>query len=356
MDTFCVLPWLGREINWNNSETHCCLLPKSYNIDSIRNAMLSSARPPECQRCWNLEEQGLKSDRQVKNSALDFYWDRDLPLIYEDIKNGLDKILILKLFTSYTCNAACFSCNSGSSSKWGELEQQINPSNIQKKYKFIDINYIKQKVDFKNLKMLSLMGGEPLYEKKNFELLEHILELGNDQVFLSMVTNGSVPLTVRQKQTLSKFKNINFSVSIDGIGPVFEYLRFPLKWDQLNYNLSFFKETTTNISVNYTLSNLNILYHNQTVEWFNKNNIIYSVNPVYRPSYLQCGSLSAPIKKILKQQLSADDYNAYIGPIHTEDNQKNFNLMLDQIKIQDQVKKIQIKDYLPELANLLDIS
>lgn len=354
MDTFCVLPWYSLEVAWHNYKGHCCLLPESYDINSIKSSMLAGERPPECQKCWTLEDQGLKSDRQIKNATLDFYWDRDLQFIYEDAKNGLEKILILKLLTSYTCNATCISCNSESSSQWGELEQRIDPTISKRKYKFIDIDYIKEQVDFKNLKMLSLLGGEPLYEKKNFELLEYMLELGNDQVFISLVTNGSVQLTNHQKQILSKFKNINFSLSIDGTGSVFEYLRFPLKLEDLTSNLKFFKEISNNISANYTLSNLNILYHNQTINWFNQNNIVYSINPIYTPAWLQPRALPQKIKKVLKQQLTPLDYNAFIGPIHTDQDQINFETMLEQIKVQDTAKKIEMKNYLPELYQLLN--
>jgi sulfatase maturation enzyme AslB (radical SAM superfamily) len=354
MDTFCVLPWVGREINWNKHENHCCLLPKNYNIDQIKSDLLAGIKTPACQKCWNLEEHGFTSDRQVKNSALDFYWDRDLESIRTDaVEGNLDRILMLKLLTSYTCNATCVSCNSGASSSWAQLDHQIDSSIPLGKYKFVDLDNIKTKVNFKELKMLSLIGGEPLYEKKNFDLLEHIIELGNSNVFLSMVTNGSVELTTRQKQVLSKFKNINFSVSIDGTESVFEYLRFPLKWSDLGCNLDFFREITDNISANYTLSNLNILYHNQTTEWFDKNNIVYSVNPIYTPAWLQPRALPESIKKVLKQQLSATDYNTFIGPIHTDQDQQNFQKMLEQTKIQDIAKKIKMEDYLPELYNVL---
>jgi len=285
---------------------------------------------------------------------LDFYWDRDLESIKQDaIDDKLNDILMLKLLTSYTCNATCVSCNSSASSSWAQLNHQTNPEIPLRKYKFIDIDKIKTKVDFKELKMLSLIGGEPLYEKKNFDLLEHLAELGNTDIFLSMVTNGSVKLSSRQKQVLSKFKNINFSVSIDGIESVFEYMRYPLTWADLNNNLVFFRELTENISSNYTLSNLNILYHNKTIEWFDTNNIVYSVNPVYNPSWLQPRALPVSIKKILKRQLSAVDYNTFIGPIHTDQNQQNFQTMLEQIKKQDASKKIQMKTYLPELYNML---
>lgn len=354
MDTFCVLPWVGREINWDNQDTHCCLLPKNYNIDQIKLDLLAGVKTSACQKCWNLEEHGLKSDRQVKNSGLDFYWDRDLESIRQDAVNeNLNDILMLKLITSYTCNATCISCNASASSSWAQLNRRDNPEIQLDSYKFIDIDKIKTKVDFKKLKMLSLIGGEPLYEKKNFDLLEHLVELGNTNVFLSMVTNGSVKLTPRQKQVLSKFKNINFSISIDGIESVFEYMRYPLKWTDLNNNLTFFRELTDNISSNYTLSNLNILYHNETIEWFDKNNIVYSVNPIYGPSWLQPRALPVSIKKLLKLQLSAVDYNTFIGPVHTDQDQRNFQLMLEQSKKQDTSKKIHMKDYLPELHSML---
>lgn len=353
MDTFCVLPWFGREIHWNQFETHCCLLPVQYDVEKIKTEMLEGGKPKECQKCWNLEQQGLQSDRQLKNSALDFYWDRDLQFIKQDARESKNGIRMLKLITSYTCNATCVSCNSNSSSSWSQLNHRANPSIAIQPTKFVDINRVKQKVNFAELKMLSLIGGEPLYEKKNFELLDHMLELGNDSVFLSMVTNGSVALTDNQKKILSKFKNVNFCVSIDGIGPVFEYLRFPLKWSTLLENLKFFRQVTDNVSANYTLSNLNILYHNQTVEWFEQNKIPYSNNPIYGPVWLQPRSLPQRVKQHLEKILSTVDFDTYIGSTHTDRDQIYWEECLKQIAKQDAAKGIKWQDYLPELKELI---
>jgi hypothetical protein len=352
MDTFCVLPWFGREINWNQQETHCCLLPHKYNIDKIKKEMLAGQKPVECQKCWNLEEQSLQSDRQLKNSALDWYWDRDLQFIKQDAEQDKNSILMLKLMTSYTCNATCVSCGDHSSSSWSQLNHRINPTIPIQRSTFVDVDWVKQKVNFTELKMLSLIGGEPLYEKKNFELLEHLLELGNTTVFLSMVTNGSVALTHHQKKILSQFKNVNFCVSIDGTGPVFEYMRFPLKWQDLLDNLKFFRQVTDNVSSNYTLSNLNILYHDQTVEWFNQNQIPYSNNPIYRPAWLQPRALPQNIKQHLKDVLSEVDFDTYIGTNHTDIDQLNWEECLKQINKQDAAKGIKWQDYLPELNKL----
>ena len=354
MDSFCVLPWFGREYNWQEIETHCCLLPRKYDIEKIKTAMLAGERPVECQKCWNLEDQGLQSDRQLKNSALDWYWNRDLELIKKDAELGLNKIVMVKLMTSYTCNATCVSCvDWNSSSSWSQLKHKMNKSIPIESYKFVDLGEVMKKVDFGELKMLSLFGGEPLYEKKNFELLEHLLELGNDSVFLSLVTNGSVALTDRQKTVLSKFKNLNFCISIDGTESVFEYLRFPLKWNDLTTNLKFFREITDNISANYTLSNLNVFYHNQTIKWFEDNNIPYSNNPVYTPTWLQARALPKHVKDLLKKQLSPADFKTHIGDVHTRLDQDNFDNFLINIKRQDQAKNISIKDYLPELHSML---
>ena len=352
MDTFCVLPWFGREINWNQREKHCCLLPDKYNIEKIKAEMLEGIKPVECKKCWNLESQGLKSDRQLKNSTLDWAWNRDLQFIKQDAEQGKNSILMLKLLTSYTCNATCVSCSDLSSSSWSQLNHRMNPTIPIQRSTFVDIELIKQKVNFKELKMLSLQGGEPLYEKKNFELLEHLLELGNNTVFLSMVTNGSVALTDQQKKILSKFKNMNFCVSIDGTGPVFEYLRFPLKWQDLLDNLTFFRQVTDNVSSNYTLSNLNVLYHNQTVEWFNQNKILYSNNPIYWPTWLQPRALPQHIKQHLKNMLSEVDFRTYIGTEHTDTDQQNWGKFLLQINKQDTAKGIKWQEYLPELAEL----
>jgi sulfatase maturation enzyme AslB (radical SAM superfamily) len=352
MDTFCVLPWFSKEIDWDLRETPCCLLPPGHNLEEIKKDLLNGRQTPACQKCWNLENQGLKSDRQLKNKTLDFYWDRDIDNIKQDATLGDTPVRILKLTTSYTCNATCVSCSAGFSSSWAQLNRQTTASIPSQSYKFIDLDKIKQRIDFKELKMLSLLGGEPLYEKKNFELLEHLLDLGNDQIFLSIITNGSVRLSDYQKKVLARFKRLNFSVSIDGTESIFEYLRFPLRWDDLNKNLIFFKEISNNVSSNYTLSNLNILYHNQTKSWFDQNHMVFSVNPIYFPTWLQPRALSADIKKVLKEKLDFIDYNTFIGSMHTDTDQQNFESMLKNIQLQDSLKKISINDYLPDLVKM----
>lgn len=353
MKHFCVLPWVGQEIAWNKETTHCCLLTAPYSIEKIKNQMLAGERPEECHRCWKLEDQGLTSDRQIKNAALDYYWHKNIEDVFAMAQNKqLNDVLMLKLFTSYTCNATCVSCNSRSSSSWYQLDQKTNDSFPIRSYKFIDINQVKKSANFNKLLTLTLMGGEPLYEKKNFDLLEHILELGNKSIFISLTTNGSVALSARQKSVLSQFKNLNFNLSIDGTGRVFEYMRYPLQWNNLLTNLKFFRELTDNISATYTLSNLNILYHNETVKWFQDNHIPYSINPVVQPTWLRTHALPDPVKLVLKNKLSDCDYQTYVVGVNASHDKQNYIKLCKEVYKQDQVKNISIVNYLHELCEI----
>jgi hypothetical protein len=70
-----------------------------------------------------------------------------------------------------------------------------------------------EKINWKDIKQLSFVGGEPLLEKLNFEILQRLIESHNTNCFISVVTNGSCELTSTQFQILSKFKNLNICLT-----------------------------------------------------------------------------------------------------------------------------------------------
>lgn len=353
-ESFCVLPWHSQEIDLNGKSTHCCLLPNKYNITKIKSDMLQGIKPIECQKCWNLEQQGLLSDRKLKNSALDFWSGQDLRTIVQKSTVESSNTQILKLTTSYTCNSACVTCGSISSSFWNTVERRIDKTIPIKKYSFIDVEQIKTQVDFKNLKILSLLGGEPLLEKNNFLFLQHLIDVGNTDVFVTVITNGSVRLSEKHVLMFSAFPNLNFCISIDGVGPVFEYLRWPLKWSNLVENLDQYRSITKNVSVSYTISNLNILYHSKTIAWFRENNLAWNHNVVYGPSYFRPSVLPQEAKKIIKNLLSPQEFNAFVGNNNVD--QSLWQQFQQKIASQDKAKGISIRDYLPEFCNTTNLN
>lgn len=349
-DNFCVLPFFGYEYQVRGG-THCCLLPTNYNIDSVRQSILDGERSEYCSACWKLEDAGLISDRKLKNSALDFYWDRDIRYIEEDVRQGKYETIMVKNVTSNTCNSTCVTCNSGASSAWAPLENKMNLTPALTS--IMTKEQIDNNLKFKDLITLNFVGGEPLYEKLNFYILEKLIENNNDTCFIQITTNGSVGLSDKNKSLLGKFKNINFNVSIDGVGKVFEYLRYPLQWDDLLENLDLFRSITKNVSVSYTTSNLNVLYHHETIQWFQQQGLNYHFNPVINPPHFRPNALPQKVKEeIFKKYGKTDDLKFFLEEEHTPQDDTDFQIMLSKIKQQDLVKGIDYKEYLPELANL----
>lgn len=328
------MPFYGAEISSQGFTTPCCLIKPLSNIQDIRSSMLSGQQPAACNECWSLEKQGLTSDRQLKNAAYDVYADKDIKYVEENCRKGNFRPEIFKIYTSNICNSTCVTCDPSASTAWGNLKHSK---------KLIQINHsILEQLPVENFVMLNLVGGEPLNEKRNFNILERLLTANNDNCFISITTNGSIRLTTAQKNILSKFKNLNINLSIDGIGPVFEYLRYPLKWDMLLSNLSFYRSQNFKLSVSYTISNLNILYYDETIEWFNEQGLDYNHNMVTDPDYFSINSLPYHTKKQYANKFFRE---------HLKKDDERFQIFLNEIEKQDQLKGISINDYLPKFVS-----
>jgi sulfatase maturation enzyme AslB (radical SAM superfamily) len=344
--SFCVLPFYAIEYP---AKTPCCLLVGNNSLAEIKSQMLEGHRPNSCSKCWNLEDAGLKSDRQIKNETLDLFTNIDLEQLIEDCRQGKNKTIHYKIDTSNTCNSACMTCDGRASSTWNKLLKKNNLSTY-KDWKILP-DQTTDWIDYAHAKSILFRGGEPFLSDTNFYALEQLIEHGNTDCFVSFVTNGSFSLSRRQKELLSKFSNLNFCFSIDGIGPVFEYVRWPLKWDDIENNIAWCQANNIDVSVSYTLSNINLYYHTQTTQWFRDQKINYLTNPVYSPAHFRPESLSAEIKQQLRQQHNSDAISQWLA--HSPNDDRLFEKFQVEIAKQDSMKNISMRDYLPELAALL---
>lgn len=336
--SFCVLPFFNREIFLNDYETPCCLLPKCHDIQQIRTDMMNDVRSEWCKACWDIEDAGLKSDRLIKNESYDFYADKDIIRVEQEVKSGNYSIQMLKISTTNLCNATCATCNSGSSSAWGAL---LGDSTYVK----IPIE-VYDNIDWKQIVYINIMGGEPLYEKTTWYILDKLLSAGNKDCFISITTNGSIYPKGDRLAILKQIKNLSINFSIDGTGKVFEYMRFPLTWDKTLENISKFRTFVSNNSVSYTVSNLNVIYLNQTMAWLKQEGLPNGFNIVSYPSYFSPSAFPDEIKaqypdNVFMQKQKPDDL-------------LQFYSMLSEIKKQDKLKGIRVQDYMPEFFNLIE--
>jgi hypothetical protein len=347
VNNFCVLPFYAVEYPANVA---CCLLPKDVDLKSVQQNMLVGQRPQECSACWILEDRNLLSDRLIKNRTLDYYTDIDITQLFKQAEQNKHAINHYKVAASNFCNSTCVTCNSNSSTAWGELEQA---------YKGIDKHLWNIKptddvfdIDYKSAKFISFTGGESTMIRAHWDIVEQLHLAGNHTCCLSFVTNGSFNLTSRQIKLLSKFSNVNFCFSIDGIGPVFEYLRYPLSWSKIEQNIKFCQDHNIMVSASYTISNLNIYYHDITVNWFQTKSIPYNYNLVYTPTYFRPTALTLEIKQKILLKKQHPNIVSLLSQPTTEQDQTNYAEFRKQLQLQDQMKNISIEQYLPELFSL----
>jgi len=337
MDTFCVLPWYSLELPSNSP---CCLLPKNANITQVKQELLAGIKSSACAKCWQIESSGRKSRRQLENEFLDYKLNRNLELIKQDCVAIQISPLVYQITTSNLCNQACVSCNSGASTKWAEIEKRMGV--VPNRLTELDLKNID--IDYSTARRISLLGGEPFFDPATFTILENLVKHKNTDCFISIVTNGSIKLSQSKLYFLSKFTDLNICISIDGVGPVFEYMRWPAKWVTLLENFDQFQKITKNISISYTISSLNVYYYQQTVDWFEQQKIRYNHNFVTYPDWLSLDSMPVELKQLLANNKFANPWTTITGK---EISLKDYQ---EKIYTQDRAKRTNIKDYLPEIA------
>lgn len=346
---YCVLPFYSVETMFThpNRNIFCCRLMPGTDINRVRTAINEHRPASECATCWSAESRGLKSEREVHNESMDFLLDLNIDNIeLKSNKEGFNPLKI-KLSTSNLCNGQCVTCNSTWSSSWARLEGRSS------QYRSMELDSIDFSIDWSKIVSLSFVGGEPLLEKKNFDILEKIVELGNTNCFISIVTNGSIALTERQIEVLAKFPKLNICISIDGTGRSFEYMRYPLNWARLQSNIAIFKQVSSDVSVSCMISNLNIYYYKDFVNFFKEHNLNYLCKQIETPAIFSPGNLPEAVKEIVRSnnQEYLQEVNAFLSI--SKFNESSYERFKKEVARQDSLKGISLATYMPAVANFL---
>lgn len=353
---FCVLPFYGMEFLVGTQQTYpsdtiCCLIQGKQDREAIKQQMLARIRPKACEVCWKLEDQGLKSDRRLKNETVDFYLKKNIQQLFDECVQEKNSLIHYKIDSNNICNATCATCSSKFSTAWAQLERK-NKKTPHKSWK-ITSEQLNDSINYDTAKSVGFRGGEPFLSSGTWHVLEKLLQHGNQDCFINFTTNGSIQLTQDQKNTISKFKNVNFCFSIDGTHSVFEYLRYPLAWNDVEKNLEYCRNNNILISASWTLSNLNILYFTRTQDWFDQNQIKYHINPVIDPVYFKPSVLTNKIKQDILQKQNNHTVVADFLDLDNSNDEQYFEFFKNKISEQDRWKNIRMRDYMPELASLL---
>jgi hypothetical protein len=258
--SFCTLPWLGVYIQPDGDVRNCAITKTTLgNINTeslsdilhnnvnqtIKKDMLGDVLHERCGHCYLLEKNQKFSTESVSNRI---WYLKTLPIKDLDFFDDPDhyRLKMLDLRWKNTCNFACVYCGPDLSSSWANelnLPQHINDDALQE-----SLNHIYN--NLATVEHIYLAGGEPLLIKENVVLLNRIKEI-NPKVEIRINTNLSV-INNEIYNLLKTFKNVHWTVSIDGIGSEFEYVRYGGSWTQFVTNLQQLQKDFEKINFNST--------------------------------------------------------------------------------------------------------
>ena len=252
----CSLVYHGLVVDTDGDLMPCCQynnqlkeyrseeLIKFYEFDryqeQVQRAIHTDAeagvKHDKCGKCWSEESAGLTTIRQYWNHAFGPTANPEIladnPLYHVEFRLG------------NFCNLKCLMCHPIASSS-------IAAEQIANKQRFMDIGMFQEvhmepyweTEKFKNFvdtslqdaRYLHITGGEPFIIPEVLHILDRVMP-NCDTINLSFNTNLT-RVSDRLLERLSQFKNLNLYVSLEGVGEMNDYIRYPSRWEDLLANI-----------------------------------------------------------------------------------------------------------------------
>ena len=239
----------------------CCQFRGNIEVENYHkeaqeyvNRLHNGEQIPECSMCWDLENKSIRSLRQQYNQSERI----------DDTEIPAPKITLteLDIRINNKCNLACTMCWSGASSLWGKLNQEDNELSIDTK----SLDFVK--TIEKDLKRISLQGGEPFFGNEYKEFLDSLQYKNQIQVevFTNLITANEDDL-IKWDNEFDKFI---LNVSADGIYERYSSIRWPTTWEKFNKKAMQILPKLKNVRFFYTTQNITVEYMNEFVHWRNQ--------------------------------------------------------------------------------------
>ena len=328
-------------------------LQKNPYLKEVRSAFAQDQQHPGCQRCWQQEESGTLSTRQAQ--AKEYKIIGAVPM--------QTKLLNVEFAVGNLCNLSCVMCDEYNSSAILSENRQLGISIINQR----DFSWTESA--FENLqhiidsapKIINLRGGEPMYNKRILELIENFPSDKLNSTLLHLTTNATT-WTPQWQQALSKFKAVRMMLSVDAVGDLAGYIRYPTRFAQIEDNIRQIVECK-NIKpiIHTTVQNLNIMHIGSVIQWAQHMNIHLMLDLLVRPDYLEITNLPTELKQqaidhltdVLSQELEPhiqSEIVAYKTALETSlqqpFDQLRWQQFVDNVSQRDAVRKNSHRDFL----------
>jgi hypothetical protein len=409
--TFCVLPWLHAATLTDGSVQLCCVsgggsgvnlneqtLGDYWNseyVKAARRQMLAGQELAACQHCYHEERHGYQSHRMVENENWQERYGKEgiRDLINKTTPDGtLDSDLqYLDLRLGNTCNMQCIMCQPHESSRWvlpaRELAASSQNKELKREWKFRSLINPKRFEWYRNdsfwsdlksflprIKEVTIGGGEPFLIKEQFAFVKACCEMGEaNHIRLRYHTNGTV-FPGEMVPYWEQFEWVHFLVSLDGIGDVANYVRYPSNWKDIENNIRHFDALSENTitNFNFTTHALNIHRIPEVFDWAEASGLrnrkrfadmqqYVSASLVHHPTYQTVRVLPIGCKRIITEKIGAytenrltgqrvDKLTAILNFMNAEDHSHRLPSLVEYTKMLDITRGTKFAETFPELV------
>ena len=371
-------------------------------LRAIRKKMLRGEVVRECIKC-KVEEETYQSSERYNRCA--FFSEEDFEQVeYARQNDGfvtrLPSMLDLKI--GNICNLKCRMCQPLDSvlvdrefyeisQKYPSFRHYPNANAFDYYYPskpFSEINvWADSEIAQNNLRLLtpflqhvSLAGGETIITPAVGRFLEMCRACGRASEMTLSISSNLTHVPPRFVELLRFFKHVQLTSSIDGIGKVQEYIRYPSKWDVVRSNFEYFVEAEKNITpvILPTVQIYNVLDIVDLLRFpeqysANKWNGVppFHMTLLFFPHFLNIRYLPTQVKNVALERVKRfqkesyycakskrfnDQVNLLVATLASPDftcDERQLGYFLKYTEILDEFRAQKFSDSLPELYELL---
>ena len=326
--TFCLAPWTHGLVHSDMTLRPCCVTSAKSTItfnhhkewwnnpdmQKLRSDLYNGVQNANCESCWKNESLGKESLRLSYNNIFKKYADFD-----EIIRSAANDFVVntspitWDLRLGNFCNLKCVMCRPEYSDKIEkELQEnskvvaEIFPNQIKIDTPITNWTTLPQAEEFFNylrgtVRWLKLQGGEPLAVKSVRELIQ---SLDKNQTTLAVTTNGTV-LDPVLHEALAKMDRVEFTVSLEAIGPANDIIRYGSDWETIKDHILTLKQLpNVDIQINHVLQITSVFYLKDVLQFSEEQGFHLSLQNLCHADYL---SLSACPTKYLQKMIEDID-------------------------------------------------
>jgi organic radical activating enzyme len=361
---FCKVPFLIGYTTGNNQYRDCCSKRprlcsdpgqdfqewwKSDELNQFRRELMETMEhPPGCSTCAIAEKYEGNNFTSLRTAINK--WDNT------DYAHPAGWNIIF----GNTCNLACWSCNENSSSvifqhkKKAGLVSGKDPagSNFEKFWPDLRKNILKSYEHHETVN-LTLLGGEPLYNKIVIDFLQHLVDMNlAGRTRLEFHTNGTVyPYKIFPRDKKSPWQHVCMFISLDATGPYAEWLRYGCNWSKVDTVVDSLIASSDYIEIQCTLTVLNVNQLQELSSYAESKNVRLRISKTDEPDFMALKNWDLPKESLLVNK-QYDQFQIYYDLIGTTPKTGSSDRLKDYIRKFDGIRK-PLSDFDKVFANKL---